>query len=139
MRNRLEWTGAEVRDGTPIHCDFRKRGGRRGEHPRSHRAVHRKPRRGRPADSNGRHPYQADRDSGVTPKPPTATAKDLVRVALKLGFVFRRQSGSHAIYVRASYQARVVIPMHRGELKIKTLRGIVQDLKISVEEFANLL
>ena len=75
----------------------------------------------------------------MTRKLPTATARDLVRVALKLGFVFRRQSGSHAIYVRASDQARVVIPMHRGELKMKTLRGIVQDLKISVEEFANLL
>jgi hypothetical protein len=35
--------------------------------------------------------------------------------------------------------AGVVIPMHKGELKRKTLRGIIQDLKISVEEFANLL
>ena len=75
----------------------------------------------------------------MTPRLPTATAKDLVRVAEQLGFVFRRQSGSHAIYVRASDNARVVIPMHRGELKRKTLRGIIQDLKISVEEFANLL
>jgi len=53
----------------------------------------------------------------VTPKLPTATAKDLVRLAERLGFVFRRQRGSHAIYVRQSDQARVVIPMHRGELK----------------------
>jgi predicted RNA binding protein YcfA (HicA-like mRNA interferase family) len=53
--------------------------------------------------------------------------------------VFRRQSGSHAIYVRASDQARVVIPIHKGELKRKTLRGIIQDLKVSVEEFASLL
>jgi len=75
----------------------------------------------------------------VTPKLPATTAKELVRVAERLGFVFRRQSGSHAIYVRASDQARVVIPMHKGELKRKTLRGIIQDLKISVEEFANLL
>jgi predicted RNA binding protein YcfA (HicA-like mRNA interferase family) len=75
----------------------------------------------------------------VTPKLPTATAKDLVRVAERLGFVFRRQRGSHAIYVRQSDQARVVIPMHRGELKRKTLRGIIQDLKISVEEFGSLL
>lgn len=74
----------------------------------------------------------------MTPKFPTATPKDVVRVALRLGFVFRRQRGSHAIYVRASDQARVVIPMHRGELKMKTLRGIIQDLKISVEEFTNL-
>jgi len=75
----------------------------------------------------------------VTPKLPATTAKDLVRVAERLGFVFRRQSGSHAVYVRSGDQARVVIPMHKGELKRKTLRGIIQDLKISVEEFANLL
>jgi predicted RNA binding protein YcfA (HicA-like mRNA interferase family) len=75
----------------------------------------------------------------VTPKLPAATAKDLACVAERLGFVFRRQSGSHAIYVRLSDQARVVIPMHKGELKRKTLRAILQDLKISVEEFVNLV
>jgi len=32
-----------------------------------------------------------------------------------------------------------VIPMHKGELKRKTLRAIIQDLKITIEEFANLL
>jgi predicted RNA binding protein YcfA (HicA-like mRNA interferase family) len=41
--------------------------------------------------------------------------------------------------MRASDQARVVIPMHKGEPKRKTLRAIIQDLKITVEEFANLL
>jgi predicted RNA binding protein YcfA (HicA-like mRNA interferase family) len=75
----------------------------------------------------------------VTPKLPAATAKDLVRVAERLGFVFRRQSGSHAIYVRQNDQARVVIPMHKGELKRKTLRAIIQDLKISLEEFASMV
>ena len=75
----------------------------------------------------------------MTPKLPATSAKDLVRVAERLGFVFRRQSGSHAVYVPASDQSRVVIPMHRGELKRKTLRGIIQDLKITVEEFANLV
>jgi predicted RNA binding protein YcfA (HicA-like mRNA interferase family) len=74
----------------------------------------------------------------VTPKLPTATAKDLVRVAERLGFVLRRQRGSHAIYVRDSDRARVVIPMHKGELKRKTLRAIIQDLKITVEEFGNM-
>jgi len=38
----------------------------------------------------------------LTPKLPAITAKELVRVAEQLGFTFRRQSGSHAIYVRAS-------------------------------------
>lgn len=75
----------------------------------------------------------------MTPKLPTATAKDLVRVAERLGFLFRRQSGSHAIYVRQRDQARVVIPIHKGELKRKTLRAIIRDLKITIEEFVSML
>jgi predicted RNA binding protein YcfA (HicA-like mRNA interferase family) len=73
------------------------------------------------------------------PKLPAITAKELVRVAEQLGFLFRRQTGGHAIYVRASDHARVVIPMHGDDVKRKTLRAIINDLKISVEEFAELL
>jgi predicted RNA binding protein YcfA (HicA-like mRNA interferase family) len=75
----------------------------------------------------------------VTPKLPAVTAKELVRVAERLGFAFRRQSGSHAIYIRPNDQARVVIPMHKGELKRKTLHAIIQDLKITIEEFRKML
>jgi len=76
----------------------------------------------------------------VTSKLPVATAKQVARVAEKLGFEFRRQSGSHAIYVRKRDGARVVIPMHAGAaLKRKTLRGIIQDLKITVEQFHEML
>lgn len=75
----------------------------------------------------------------MSAKLPAITAKELVHVAERLGFVFRRQSGSHAIYVRPSDQARVVIPMHGGDVKRKTLRAIINDLKISVEEFAEML
>ena len=76
----------------------------------------------------------------MTSKLPDATSKDVVRIAEKLGFVFRRQSGSHAIYVRKQNGSRVVIPMHAGaSLKKKTLRGIIEDLKITVEEFRSLL
>ena len=76
----------------------------------------------------------------MSPKLPVVTGKDAARVAQQLGFEFRRQRGSHAIYVRLRDQARVVIPMHsKGELKPKTLRGIIQDLKITVEEFRSLL
>ncbi len=70
---------------------------------------------------------------------PAVTARTAARVAQKLGFELRRQRGSHAIYVRVADKARVVIPMHSGDLKRKTLRGIIADLKISVEEFKQLL
>ena len=47
---------------------------------------------------------------------PAVTAKQDARIAERLGFALRRQRGSHAIYVRASDRARVVIPMHSGDL-----------------------
>jgi hypothetical protein len=43
-----------------------------------------------------------------------------------------------SMYARAIRRVWL-FPMHRGELKRKTLRGIIQDLRISVEEFADLL
>jgi len=76
----------------------------------------------------------------VSAKLPVVTAKEVARIAQRLGFELRRQKGSHAIYIRATDGFRVVIPMHSGaDLKRKTLLGIVGDLGISVEEFAKLL
>jgi predicted RNA binding protein YcfA (HicA-like mRNA interferase family) len=75
----------------------------------------------------------------LSPELPAVTAKEAARIAERLGFQFRRQRGSHSIYVRASDKARVVIPMHSGDLKRKTLRGIIADLKISIEEFRQML
>jgi predicted RNA binding protein YcfA (HicA-like mRNA interferase family) len=75
----------------------------------------------------------------VTPKLPAVSSKQLARIVQRLGFEFRRQTGSHAIYVRASDKRRVVIPVHAGrDLKPKTLRGIVSELGISLEEFLEL-
>ena len=76
----------------------------------------------------------------MNPKLPVLTGKDLARIAQRLGFELRRQRGSHAIYVRATDKARVVIPMHSAAaIKPKTLRAIIQDLKLSVEDFTKLL
>lgn len=76
----------------------------------------------------------------MSPKLPVVTAREVVRVAVKLGFVFDRQKGSHAVYYRASDKARIVIPVHPGRtIKPKTLAGILEDMGLSVEEFHNLL
>lgn len=76
----------------------------------------------------------------MTPKLPVVRAKDVVRVALQLGFEFDRQRGSHAVYRRPSDGARVVIPMHSGkDLKPKTLAGILDDLGVTQEKFIDFL
>jgi predicted RNA binding protein YcfA (HicA-like mRNA interferase family) len=73
-------------------------------------------------------------------KLPSIPAREVVRVAKAIGFVLDRQRGSHAVYYRKSDSRRVVIPMHGSkDLKPGTLRGIVADLGLSVEEFVEQL
>ena len=71
---------------------------------------------------------------------PQVKAKDVVHVAMKLGFKFDRQSGNHVIYYRGSDKKRIVVPIHSGkDIKRKTLLGIIKDMGIKMEEFKKLL
>ena len=73
-------------------------------------------------------------------KLPVVGARDVIRVAERLGFVFDRQKGSHAVYLRASDKRRLVIPIHKGrDLKPGTLRGLIDDMGMSVGEFVGML
>jgi predicted RNA binding protein YcfA (HicA-like mRNA interferase family) len=69
-------------------------------------------------------------------KPPSIRAREVARVAQSMGFVFDRQRGSHAVYYRGSDGRRLVIPMHGSkDLKPGTVRGIINDMGLTVEEF----
>jgi predicted RNA binding protein YcfA (HicA-like mRNA interferase family) len=62
-----------------------------------------------------------------------------VRAALeRAGFEFRRQRGSHMILRRGDPYARVVVPDHR-RMRQGTLRRIIADAGLSVDEFRQLL
>ncbi len=54
----------------------------------------------------------------------------------RLGFVFKRQSGSHAILRRGNRGC--VVPMHR-EINRGTLKGLLEQVGVSVEEFTESL
>ena len=70
-------------------------------------------------------------------KLPSVSARDIIRVAEKIGFAFDRQRGSHAVYYRSSDRRRLVIPVHKSrDLKPGTLRGLIDDMGLSVEDFA---
>jgi predicted RNA binding protein YcfA (HicA-like mRNA interferase family) len=76
----------------------------------------------------------------VTPKLPAITARELIKIATKLGFVFDRQRGSHAVYYRERDRMRLVVPVHAGKtIKPKTLLGILDDMGVTVDEFRSLL
>jgi len=62
-----------------------------------------------------------------------------VRAALeRVGFIFRRQTGSHMILRRDAPYGRAVVPDHKV-IRLGTLRRIVADAGLTVEEFLGLL
>ena len=69
------------------------------------------------------------------PKLPTDLAGRDVRAALeRLGFVFRRQKGSHMVMGRKDPPCRVVVPNHTT-VKVGTLRKIISQAQLTTEEF----
>jgi predicted RNA binding protein YcfA (HicA-like mRNA interferase family) len=72
-------------------------------------------------------------------KLPTDLSGQDVRAALeRIGFVFRRQTGSHMMLRRDQPYARVVVPDHQ-QMRVGTLRRIVADAGLTVQQFLELL
>ena len=71
-------------------------------------------------------------------KLPRISGRECVAALTRSGFSLRRQEGSHMILRRNEPFAQVVVPDHR-ELDRGTLRAIIRQAGLSVEEFAKLL
>jgi predicted RNA binding protein YcfA (HicA-like mRNA interferase family) len=72
-------------------------------------------------------------------KLPTDLSGREVQAALeRAGFVFRRRKGSHIILRREWPYARVVVPDHHP-VRLGTLRRIVADAGLTVDQFLKLL
>lgn len=55
------------------------------------------------------------------------TPRELRRLLEQHGFVFTRQSGSHAIFKNPANKRRVVVPMHSRDIPTGTLHAILKD------------
>lgn len=73
------------------------------------------------------------------PKLPVVKVRELIRVLRMLGFFEYHRVGSHAQF-KHSDGRRVTIPIHYGkDVKRGMLKGILNDINISVEEFTLIL
>ncbi len=76
----------------------------------------------------------------MSDKLPRVDCQDLIRVLQRAGFVEQRQRGSHLHLRRESDGKRVTVPVHKGRVvPIGTLRAILRDANISIDEFRGLL
>jgi len=74
------------------------------------------------------------------PKLPLVSGREAVNALQRLGFVLLRQRGSHAVLRRDTPEGArgCVVPMH-PEIQPGTLRGILKQAGVSVEEFTGSL
>lgn len=73
------------------------------------------------------------------PKLPVVKASKLFRVLLKLGFYKHHQVGSH-LQLKHPDGRRVTLPFHPSqEIHRGTLKAIIGDLELTVEEFIKAL
>jgi predicted RNA binding protein YcfA (HicA-like mRNA interferase family) len=74
------------------------------------------------------------------PKLPRITAKKLLRILLQAGFYLHHQRGSHAnLRHPVKTHLHIVVPCHGGDLAPKTIKSILFQAELTVEEFIGLL
>jgi predicted RNA binding protein YcfA (HicA-like mRNA interferase family) len=71
-------------------------------------------------------------------KLPRVSGAEAVAALKKAGFYVKRQQGSHIVLRRDNPFAQTVVPNHR-ELDTGTLRAIIRQVGLSVDEFIALL
>ena len=71
-------------------------------------------------------------------KLPRISGQECVKALKKAGFYFKRQEGNHIILRRDNPFAQLVVPDHK-ELDRGTLRAIIRQSGLGVDEFINLL
>jgi predicted RNA binding protein YcfA (HicA-like mRNA interferase family) len=72
------------------------------------------------------------------PELPVLPGRDVTRALLRAGFVEKSQKGSHLKLVHADGRI-VIVPLHRHDLAPGTLRSILRQAGLTIEEFCGLL
>jgi len=76
----------------------------------------------------------------MSPSLPSLKPKEVLTALKRAGFYIHHQTGSHIVLKHPSKPTkRVVLPYHNKDLKKGTLRGILKQSGLSIDEFLNLI
>ena len=64
----------------------------------------------------------------------TATPRKIISLITRRGFIFTRQRGSHAVYVRTVDTATIVVPMHTRDISKGTLWRILKIAGLTIAD-----
>ncbi|HEX3663772.1 MAG TPA: type II toxin-antitoxin system HicA family toxin [Rhizomicrobium sp.] len=71
---------------------------------------------------------------------PAASARKVIRALQRAGFVIHHTTGGHTIMRHVSdLTLRVTVPMHNGDLRSSTMRMIIKQSGLSIDQFIEFL
>lgn len=71
-------------------------------------------------------------------KLPQLKPREIEKILIKLDFISRQGKGSHVVF-KHSDGRRTVIPVHSRPVRSGTLRAILKQVNVSINEFLKLL
>jgi predicted RNA binding protein YcfA (HicA-like mRNA interferase family) len=75
----------------------------------------------------------------MSPKLPVVRPEDVVGALEKAGWKVHRRRGSHVSMHKEGVAYVITVPLHRRDMPKGTLRGIIKDAGLTLEEFVELL
>ena len=73
-------------------------------------------------------------------EPPMVTGREAIQAFARAGFIEHHIKGSHRVLKKTGHLFQLTVPVH-GKMPLKkgTLRRLIRDAGLTVEEFADLL
>lgn len=69
---------------------------------------------------------------------PSFKAREIVKILQKLGYIQKRQTGSHLMMYNPKVKRLIPVPMHTKELKRGLVKGIIKQTESTEKEFLKL-
>ena len=69
---------------------------------------------------------------------PAFKAREIVKILQKLGYIQKRQTGSHLMMYNPKVKRLIPVPMHTKELKRGLVKGIIKQAESTEKEFIKL-
>lgn len=76
-----------------------------------------------------------EREAGL----PSLKPREIVAALERSGFTIKRQTSSHVILYKAALRRPISIPIHSKDLPKGTLRAIIRQANLTIEEFLKLI
>lgn len=73
------------------------------------------------------------------PPLPSIPPREVIRALEKVGFKQLRQRGSHVVMYKEGFPGQPVVALHNKDVKKGTLRSIIRQAGLTVEEFVEKL